>query len=180
MKHFFYISAIFLSFLACDDGDIIVTNFDFADIPLEHCEGVGEYVFFKRNSETLETLSLQLRTQDTLLGTTDTTTYTYDLDGTNNVVHYRTYASEVGSDYFCSSVPPTSPTVNQNYIGNQGTVTVYRALAQTEQEIGGPSPIVLDTTVLVTVEVTDLVLDNGEETLIRETLELGEFEDLVN
>ena len=38
----------------CDDGDIIVTSFDFDNQNLQACGGPGDYVFFKTNTNTQE------------------------------------------------------------------------------------------------------------------------------
>ena len=45
-------------FYSCDDGDIIVTSFDFGDQSLQLCGDPGDYVFFKINNDAQESISL--------------------------------------------------------------------------------------------------------------------------
>ncbi|NND89099.1 MAG: hypothetical protein HKM28_07635, partial [Flavobacteriaceae bacterium] len=58
------LSLLFLC--SCDDGDVIVTTFDFEEATLQTCGGTGSYVFFKINPESAESLSLSISTNDTL------------------------------------------------------------------------------------------------------------------
>lgn len=117
---------ITLSIASCDDGDVIVTSFDFEDADLQYCGEPGDYVFYKINNEVSESLSLKLSTSDTLFIEADTTTY--NLNGTGNFVNYRRYNGDVTSSYFCSSVPPASPTVDVEYIAEAGTATITTIL----------------------------------------------------
>ncbi len=109
-------------FSGCDDGDIIVTSFNFDNAQLKSCGEVGNYVFYKVNPEALESLSLKLGTTDSLYKTAGTKTYS--LNGTTNFVNYRSYDGALGNDYFCSSIPPTSPKVTVDYLASSGTVEV--------------------------------------------------------
>lgn len=105
---------------SCDDGDIIVTSFNFDDADLKNCGTVGNYVFYKVNAEALESLSLKLGTTDSIYQISGTRVFT--LNGTSNFVNYRTYDGALGTSYFCSSIPPTSPNVTVDYIAASGTV----------------------------------------------------------
>ena len=103
---------------ACDDGDIIVTTFDFDEIQLENCGEPRDYVFYKINNSNLESISLVLGTTDEIyLSTQDRT---YALNGTSNFVNYRTYSAEVGPEFFCSNVTPSTPEIVNDFAGNSG------------------------------------------------------------
>ncbi|MCW9036388.1 hypothetical protein [Altibacter sp.] len=106
---------------SCDDGDVIVTTFNFEDANLQLCGEPGSYVFFKINSSTAESLSLQLSTTETLF--LESETIDFNLDA-SNVVNYRTYSEAITSSYFCSNVPPTSPTVTIEYLATSGVATL--------------------------------------------------------
>lgn len=105
--------------VCCNDGDIILTSFDFGDSTLEFCGGPGDYVFYKINNDAAESLALQLGTENELFLMSDTLTFT--LDGTTNKVIYRTYTDAISSTYFCDNIPPTTPGVVADYLGTSGT-----------------------------------------------------------
>ncbi|NND64187.1 MAG: hypothetical protein HKN48_13440 [Flavobacteriaceae bacterium] len=118
------ILAILCAFLmvSCDDGDIILTSFDFEEENLQNCGGPGGYLFFNLNGANTESLTLRLGTTDELFTTSDT--LVTNLDGNTNFVNYRIFNSEVTSDYFCNEVPPTSPEVDIEYLANSGVATL--------------------------------------------------------
>lgn len=113
---FFFFTILLQS---CDDGDIIITTFNFDEAELETCGTLGNYVFYKVNPEALESLSLKLGVTDSLYRTAETKNYI--LNGTTNFVNYRTYDGVLGTTYFCSSIPPTTPNVTVDYLAAAGT-----------------------------------------------------------
>ena len=116
---FFFLS-LFLQ--SCNDGDIIVTTFNFDTAELKSCGGIGNYVFYKVNPDAQESLSLRINFNDSLyreLGIREVV-----LDGTNNFVNYRTYDGALGNNYFCSSIPPTTPNVTVEYFAASGTAQI--------------------------------------------------------
>jgi hypothetical protein len=107
-----------LLLLSCNDGDIIVTAFDFENVNLQTCKGAESYVFFKINSASAESISLRLSTSEELF--LESSTLQIVLNGTSNVVNYRNYDGEITSTYFCSAIPPIEPLVTVDYIGASG------------------------------------------------------------
>jgi len=107
---------------SCDDGDVIVTSFNFEDATLEFCQGASSFVFFKINTESNESLSLQINLDEESL--TESNTLAFQLNGTSNFINYRTFNTAPTASYFCNSIPPTSPTVLQDYIGADGTANL--------------------------------------------------------
>ena len=103
---------------SCDDGDIIVTTFDFDAIQLENCGEVGEYVFYKINNDNLESISLSLGTTDDIFLTS--AERTYPLNGTSNFANYRTYSDVIDASFFCSNVTPSEPEITDDFVGNSG------------------------------------------------------------
>ncbi len=118
MKQFVLALCLIFIVTSCDDGDIIVTTFDFDDIALENCGTNGDYVFYKINNENLESLGLRLGTNDDIYLATETLTYA--LDGTTNFVNYRTYSDEVDANFFCNNIPPSIPEITDDFFGNSG------------------------------------------------------------
>jgi hypothetical protein len=123
MKKYLSVCLLSLFLTACDDGDIILTSFDFGDANLEFCGGPGDYVFYKINNEAAEIIALQLGTTDVLFFESDT--LQVNLDGTANKVTYRTFNEAVMANYFCDNIPPTTPVAVRNYIGADGIATLF-------------------------------------------------------
>lgn len=111
------LSSIFIQ--SCDDGDIIVRSFNFDNAELKTCGDVGNYVFYKVNPDSKESLSLKMEVLDSLYR--EEGIVNYALNGTTILVDYRTYDAALGNNYFCSSIPPTSPNVTVEYVASSGT-----------------------------------------------------------
>lgn len=114
----------FLSFLfqSCNDGDIIITTFNFDDAELKTCGSAGNYVFYKVNPDAQESLSLKLNLGQSIYN--EPGEVIHNLNGSNILVNYRTYDGLLGNNYFCSNIPPTSPNVTVDYIATSGTAVV--------------------------------------------------------
>ncbi len=108
-----------LLFQGCNDGDIIVTNFDFQDAQLQQCGDDANSVFFKINPQVNESISLYIPTTQELF--IESGTQSFNLSGTGSIVNYRGFDDSVSSSYFCNAIPPTSPGVILEYIGTSGT-----------------------------------------------------------
>jgi hypothetical protein len=119
MRKLFGFFLLSILFIGCNDGDVIVTTFNFDNTDLQFCTGSGTYLFFKLNDGETESLSLLFQGDSDIFITSDTTNIV--LDGASNYVTYRIFSSEVASSYFCNEVPPTSPQVTSEYLGNSGT-----------------------------------------------------------
>lgn len=117
-----FLPLILTSFLSCNDGDIIVTSFNFDETNLQACGGPGGYLFFQINMDNTESLSLRLGTTDDLFTNSDT--LVSSLDGTSNFVNFRIFDGVVDSNYFCNELPPTVPQVVIEYIANSGSATL--------------------------------------------------------
>lgn len=105
--------------ISCNDGDVLVTSFNFEDTTLQFCEGVSSLVFFKINDASNESLSLQLQVEEGDFEQSNT--LQFPLNETTNFINYRTFDNPPTASYFCNSIPPTSPMVLQDYIGTDGT-----------------------------------------------------------
>jgi len=134
MRKLFFIPILLGLFYSCNDGDIIVTEFNFEPENLDNCGGPGGYVFFNiNNSNAAESISLILKTTDLLF--LESGTEEYLLDGTTNIVNYRKYSGDVSSDYFCSNIPPTTPGVTIEYLGESG-IAELTTIATKDDEDG--------------------------------------------
>lgn len=154
--------------MACDDGDVIFTSFDFEEIDLQQCGDVGDYVFFKINNENRESLSLQVRAQDSILHVADTVVYT--IDETTNRLFYRKYDGDIESNYFCNAIPATSPQVTEEYISSAGEATVITKIVTDTTENG------IQHTYTTQIRLRNLRMENNDESIVRESLILGVIE----
>ncbi len=107
---------------SCDDGDVLVTSFNFEDAPLQFCEGANSLVFFKINEASNESLSLQIVVEDGIFS--QNSELQFQLNETANFINYRTFDTAPTANYFCNSIPPTSSIVLQDYIGTDGTANL--------------------------------------------------------
>ncbi len=118
------IAVFFLN--ACDDGDIIVTSFDFEEQTLEICNDF-EFVFFKINPDNNESIALSFSTTEDILGSgnigVEQRTFEISLGANDNVI-YRRFDGSVTSDYFCNPIPPSTPLVVEEFISSDGDITI--------------------------------------------------------
>ncbi|MFT4800600.1 MAG: hypothetical protein ACI93N_000359 [Flavobacteriaceae bacterium] len=134
MRKLFFISILLSLFTSCNDGDIIVTDFNFEASNLNNCGGPGAYIFYNvNNSSSAESISLILETSDILF--LESGTEQYVLNGTTYGVNYRKYNDNITDSYFCSNIPPTTPNVTIEYLGASG-VAVLTTIATKDDEDG--------------------------------------------
>src|SRR5690554_3188056 len=122
MRNLLILFLIFPVLFSCNDGDVLVENFNFDGANLQTCGDVGSYVFFKENTESFESLSLHLGTSDSIYNEPAIKTYT--LNNTSTFVNYRRHDGPLGNNYFCNNVPPSSPTVIEEYKAVSGSAQV--------------------------------------------------------
>lgn len=116
-RYTLFILLFLITFVSCDDGDIIVTSFDFEDQNLQYCEGASSLVFFKINTASQETIALNIVQDPVFLETTAITSIQLN---TSNFVTYRSFNDAITPSYFCSSIPPTSPIVTVEFLAEAG------------------------------------------------------------
>ena len=126
MRKYLFLLLIPILFQGCNDGDFIVTNFDFEDAQLQQCGDATNVVFFKINPQVNESISLLIPTSQELF--IETGTQTFNLSSTGSIVNYRGFDDSVTSGYFCNPVPATSPGVVLEYIGTSG---IARLISET-------------------------------------------------
>ena len=117
-------------FTACDDGEIIVTNFEFEESTFQFCEGPNKNVIYAINSnDVFESISLEYSNNQLVTGEDgkiippDQDQITFPLNDDNRIV-YRIYSSELPREYFCQVVPPSEPSVVEEWVSASGGVVV--------------------------------------------------------
>ncbi|TRO63303.1 hypothetical protein [Christiangramia sabulilitoris] len=130
-----FLTGIFILGLltACDDGEIIVTSFDFEDSTLQFCDGPDRNVIYAiNNDDVFESISLEYSNSQFQTDANGNIIppsqeiISFPLTGSNRII-YRIYNSEVSSGnntYFCSVVPPSEPRVIEEWLSGTGA-TVF-------------------------------------------------------
>lgn len=134
LRHSLSIALSFITLLlvSCNDGDVIVSNFDFTDQKVELCRTaqVGspqnvKYVFYKINKDTKEALAVEFVTTDSILQKpSGKIPYKIKISGGDSKVSYRMFDGELPANYFCSAIPPGTPKVIEEYVSTEGTITI--------------------------------------------------------
>lgn len=112
--------------LSCDDGSFDVPEFDFSTTDINDC---GELLLYKiKDSEVLAIdLSSSTNSNDSFfLQERSSQSFTLSENGINQM-SYRTFSEKPSSSYFCQNVPPTTPTVINEWIGS-GTLIITTIL----------------------------------------------------
>lgn len=128
MRSFLYLLFLLFIFTSCDDGDIVVTTFEFEDEEFNMCSNERTKLLYHiNNNQVFETLSIQISgtqfsNQDRVLITREQPV-SVTLSG-ENVIIYRTYDGAIPNNYFCQSVPPATPRVLQEYRSVGGSLVI--------------------------------------------------------
>lgn len=137
-----FLAVLFLiTLISCDDGDIIVTTFDFENEELNYCISGNTKVFYKIDNVSLESLSFSF-VNNNFTGTTDnledTEVITIPINETNEVI-YRRYSAEIPNNYFCTPVPATQPEVTEEYTSTGGSAQLITSVAYQDDMDGVPA-----------------------------------------
>jgi len=128
-KYLLFLLAI--SILSCDDGNIDIPEFDFSNATINDC---GDLVLFKINEN--ETLIIELN-QDNI----DDTFFTQERDNDSfsltetgsQTITYRTFDAKPTTSYFCQNIPPTSPSIINEWNGS-GTLNVTTIMTEDDED----------------------------------------------
>lgn len=180
MKKTFIFLLISIFIISCDDGDKIVTNFDFdSDSDLRLCKVEEKNVLYIINSDPDEAIAFTFNDanfEGTFIEDDVSQSLFVDLEGNNKLI-YRTFDASLssGSAYFCSGIPPTEPKVLQEFESKNGgdiELTTYLI----EEEINEQeNTITRSFETYATAHNITLKNVNKEEEIVEETLKLGYF-----
>jgi len=116
--------------ISCDDGNINVPSFDFSDATINDC---GEIVLFKINGN--ETLIIELGQSgidENFLTQERNDNFILSETGSNTIT-YRTFDTAPTAGYFCQNIPPTTPTIINEWNGS-GTLTIITILTEDDED----------------------------------------------
>ncbi len=141
MKKLFSFLFLIVLFSSCDDGDIIITSFEFNDIDLQLCQGAkeNEFVFFKINESNNEAISYNFISEifsDTI--PTASPILIQLNDGTNDLI-YRTFNTPVTATYYCSNIPSSDISIIEELVGSTGTAEIINEIITEDDNDGIPA-----------------------------------------
>jgi hypothetical protein len=147
-------------FTSCDNGDIEIPSFEF-DSMIKSC---GSLVLYRLNAEKTEALILHFDPTD--LPTTEGIT---NIAITDSNCNYRVFSGAVSSDYFCSDLPPVSPTVITNWLAVPGEVNNIQ-ISTSEVFLDG-----LLNGYKHHIELQNLVLEQNNQSITRTLYDFGYY-----
>ncbi len=141
MKKLIFLFFYSLILFSCDDGDIIITSFEFDEADLELCQGSeeNEYVFYKINTTINESISFRFINENFSDTIASETPLLITLGQDPNTLIYRSFTSEITNDYYCSNVPNSSISIIEERIGNSGTVEIFTEIIEEDDNDGIPA-----------------------------------------
>ncbi|PID71116.1 MAG: hypothetical protein CSA39_05315 [Flavobacteriales bacterium] len=115
--------------LSCSEGEFDIPEFNFNAIDIETC---GDLVLYKVNGQ--ETLVIELKNpgEDFLKTVRDNETVSLSENGSNRIT-YRTLSGQPDNNYFCSNIPPKSPTVVDEWLGD-GTFNISTTFSEDDED----------------------------------------------
>lgn len=152
-----------VNILSCNDGDIDKPSFDFTTT-VNVCD---EYVAYRLgNTNSNEALIITLNSSDI----PDEAGLQTGLSlSSSRTITYRIFDNTVGASYFCSTIPPTEPTITKNWEATSGTITIETTALL---DIDGVATGILRHA----ITFINLVLTNGSDTLSFDTFTFGTFD----
>lgn len=126
------------------------TPFDFEGVPLQHCSNSD--LIFKSNLNEALLVSLP-----NALFTNETTSKTVLISNTNRIV-YRLYNSNITSNFLCSVIPPTTPTILEEWNAQTGVAGVSGLIEITS------TPLVDGTGYQHEIVLSSIIFVNGTNT----------------
>jgi hypothetical protein len=128
MKKLIVAFILILSTISCDDGELIIENFNFGSAVPVTCNA-GQTGFFVYKTNGKEVIILKIDENKFLNPTV--ATQTIEISGSTEVI-YRIYSDNISSSFLCTSPPPTSPTVVEEWKAISGTITILSNATGTE------------------------------------------------
>lgn len=146
MKKRLLLVLLIACFTGCDDGDIVVEELDFADQTMQAClpdildgSASQEYVFFKTNTASSESVVLSFSTGDPILPAAQER-FSVTLGGGNRF-EYRRFNKAPGNHYFCTDVPPADIRVVESLNAVSGVLFITTEARNQDDNDGVPAEV---------------------------------------
>jgi len=172
MKRFFGLLVVLALFISCDDGDMQVESFDFSSVSSAKC-GTGESDFFIYKTRDNEALILQL--SESVFKNAKTppgAPIIVDINGTSVKVIYRLYSGTVTGNELCTTIPPASPSVVEEWNATGGKIEIITNVVQPRNDTTGANFI---TGFSHTITFRNITFNTGSGTQTNEELSFGSY-----
>ena len=139
MKKIWCLLLTSVALLSCDDGDLIVTDFNFENQQLQWCGNSTSQVLFNINNELVNeaiAFRFDLETPELRFLSKEVGQISIPLNTTNEVI-YRVFDAEVESSYFCNAIPPVAPDVTEEYRSTTGGTVIITTVLKTALDHDG-------------------------------------------
>jgi len=129
---------ILILLISCDDGDIIVTSFEFDDVDLQLCQGAkpNEFVFFKINTTVNEAISYNFISATYSDIAVTESPISFDLKEDDNSLVYRQFNNTITTDYYCNNIPDSNIIVAEELISIEGEATITNEIVSEDDNDG--------------------------------------------
>ena len=137
-KHYFYpmkkilwFFTVAVLFAACDDGDFTIETLDFDQNSVAVCDDfVGEITFFVFDDTREEVLFVNTTAlPDDIVPITEG----QNILTTGTTIEYNVFDGDA-SDFFCQSIPPTTPSLVQQWAGSFTSVVVNTTVSRDDND----------------------------------------------
>ena len=120
MKKLIVLVASVFMLQACDDGDINLESFNFDGQIVREC--TDNNLIFKINNDELLLINIP-ESSFANVETPDGSPRIVNVSSTNQII-YRIYTGTVTSSNICSTIPPATPVVKQEWNATGGTIEI--------------------------------------------------------
>ena len=168
MKRAFYSLIIALVFNSCDDGNLTQEVISFDTVTTQSCS-TNNIIYKIKGQEALliQIPSSSFTNEPTAVGSPTI----IDINSTNRVV-YRFYNGTISSSMFCETIPPSSPTVTDEWIATAGKIQISTTAIKTTNATTGKTSITGYNHNIVFKNIT-FAKQNG--TQVYETFAFGDY-----
>lgn len=120
MKKLLVLAASVFLLQACDDGHITLESFNFDTVNVQECS--TNDLVFKINGEELLLLNIPASSFANV-ETPDGSPRIVNVSASNQII-YRIYSGNVTSTNICSTIPPATPVVKNEWNATGGTIEI--------------------------------------------------------
>lgn len=167
-----------LVFTACDDGERIVTNFNFdSENTLNWCRVDAKNVMYIVNSNPDEAIAFSFNDADFEAGyiEDDDTQQNYTIELNNNdQLIYRSFEGSLPNNYFCAGIPSDAK-INQEYHSKDGGTITLEIFLVDEEINQSQNTITRSFEIYAKAYNITLKKVNKEEEIVQESMHLGHF-----
>ncbi|MES2487163.1 MAG: hypothetical protein V4581_14600 [Bacteroidota bacterium] len=117
MKKIFGLAAALVLLAGCDDGEMTFNTFDFTDADVVLCN-TDSNIRFKINDNGTEVLILDIDIASVLVNAETPVDVPREVNVSGTNLIYRNYDGNVSTTTLCSTIPPVSPSVIDEWLGD--------------------------------------------------------------